>query len=154
MSLANIQSSFTATGLVPYDPKRMLSKLTQFKTPTSPSSSHGATQEATTQQEQWVSKTPYNTSQLELQARAIETACLPTLTNRALNQIVKGCQLAMNSAVLLAEENRQLRAENQRQKKKRAQKRAYIAKGGVLTIGDGLDQSQLANIRPESGVAT
>jgi hypothetical protein len=31
----------------------------------------------------------------------------------------------MNSAVLLAEENRQLRSENKRQKKKRAKRRAF-----------------------------
>jgi hypothetical protein len=36
--------------------------------------------------------------------------------------------------VLLAEENRQLQAENERQKKKRVKKRLYIAKGRVLTI--------------------
>jgi hypothetical protein len=34
----------------------------------------------------------------------------------------------MNSDVLLAEENRQLRRENERQKKKRAKKRAFIAR--------------------------
>jgi hypothetical protein len=42
--------------------------------------------------------------------------------------------MAINSAVLLAEENRQLRAENERQKKKRAKRRAYIATGGVLIL--------------------
>jgi hypothetical protein len=74
---------------------------------------------------------------------------LPTPTNRALNQLVKGCQLAINSAVLLAEENRQLRRENERQKKKRAKKRAFIATGGVLTTQEGLDRSQATNIVPE-----
>ena len=40
-SIANIQSSFAAAGLVLYDPERVLSKLhTQLKTPTPPSSSH------------------------------------------------------------------------------------------------------------------
>jgi hypothetical protein len=49
--------------------------------------------------------------------------------------------LAINSAVLLAEENRQLRHENKRQKRKRAKKRAFIARGGVLTIQEGRDLS-------------
>jgi hypothetical protein len=40
----------------------------------------------------------------------------------------------MNSAVLLAEENKQLCRENKRQKKKRAKRRAFIATGGVLTL--------------------
>jgi hypothetical protein len=44
ITLANIQSSFTATGLVPYDPERVLLKLyTQLKTPTPPSTSHANT---------------------------------------------------------------------------------------------------------------
>ena len=47
----------------------------------------------------------------------------------------------MNSAVLLAEENRQLQAENERQTKKRVKKRLYIAIGGVLTVQEGLDLS-------------
>jgi hypothetical protein len=48
------------------------------------------------------------------------------------NQLVKGCQLAMNSVVLLIGENENLRTENQRQKRKRVQKRSFIAKGGIL----------------------
>ena len=124
MNTANIHSSFAATGLVPYDPERVLSKLhTQLKTPTPPPSSH------TTQQGSWVLETPHNTAQLESQAKAIKdyikrrTKSPPSLTDLALNQLVKGCQMAINSAVLLAEENRQLRGENERQKKKRAKRR-------------------------------
>ena len=41
--------------------------------------------------------------------------------------------MAMHSAVLLASQNEKLTAENHRQKRKRAQRRTYIAKGGVLT---------------------
>jgi hypothetical protein len=89
-----------------------------------------------------------------LQANAIKRTVLPTPTNRALDQLVKGCQLAINSAVLLAEENRQLQGENKRQKKKRAKRRAFIATGGVLTIQEGLDRSQATNTVPESRVVT
>ena len=60
----------------------------------------------------------------------------------------------MNSAVLLAEDNRQLRDENKRQKKKRAKRRAFIATGGVLTIQEGLDRSQVTNTVPESRAVT
>jgi hypothetical protein len=55
--------------------------------------------------------------------------------------------------VLLAEENRQLRGENERQKKKRAKRRSYIATGGVLTVQEELDLSQIANTRSEGRVA-
>jgi hypothetical protein len=60
--------------------------------------------------------------------------------------------MAMNSAMLLAEENRQLRAENERQKKKRVKRRAYIATGGVLTLQEGLDRSRIEDREPEGGV--
>ena len=148
-TISNIQSGFAATGLVPHDPERVLSKLcTQFKTPTPPSSSHSQAPQP------WQFQTPHDTMQLELQARAIQNnAVLPTPENRALNQLVKGCQLAMHSAVLLAEENKQLRSENKRQKRKRSKKRAFIATGGILTVQEGRDLSQNANIAPESGVA-
>jgi hypothetical protein len=59
--------------------------------------------------------------------------------------------MAMNSAVLLAED-RQLQGENKRQKKKRAKRRSYIATGGVLTVQEGLDRSKMANVEPESRV--
>jgi len=153
MTLANIQSSFAATGLVPYNPERVLSKLhTQLKTPTPPSTSHANNAPASTQA--WAFETPRDTAQLALQANAIKRTALPTPTNRALAQLVKGCQLAMNSAVLLAEENRQLRHENERQKKKRAKRRAFIATGGTLTMQEGLNRSQATNIVPESGAVT
>ena len=42
--------------------------------------------------------------------------------------------MAMYNTVILMEENRQLRAENKRQKTKRARKRKYIATGGVLIV--------------------
>ena len=39
----------------------------------------------------------------------------------------------MHNATLLASQNEQLLAENRRQKRKRAQRRSYIARQGVLT---------------------
>src|SRR5580700_6264349 len=125
MNQSNIHSSFTATGVVPYDPERVLSKLnTQLRTPTPPLAT-------ALEQGPWIPETPHNTAQLELQSKAIKdyikrrTRSPPSPTDLALNQLVKGCQMAMNSAVLLAEENRQLRAENERQKKKKAKRRSY-----------------------------
>jgi hypothetical protein len=66
MSLANIQSSFAATGLVPYNPERVLSKLyTQLKTPTPPSTSH-ANAPASINTQPWAFETPHDTAQLAL----------------------------------------------------------------------------------------
>ena len=54
--------------------------------------------------------------------------------------------MAILSAVLLASENKKLRIENQRQKRKRAQPRMYIARGGVLSGAEGLSRAQAAQI--------
>ena len=50
----------------------------------------------------------------------------------------------MSSAVLLTSENKKLRIENQRQKKKRAKKRTYIARGGILSGAEGASRAQAA----------
>lgn len=64
MTLANIQSSFAATGIVPYDPDRVLSKLhAQLKTPTPPSTSHA---DAPASAQPWAFETPHDTAQLAL----------------------------------------------------------------------------------------
>jgi hypothetical protein len=46
----------------------------------------------------------------------------------ALNQLVKGCQMAMQGAALLAADNERLRAANERQKRKKKLNRKF-AKG-------------------------
>jgi hypothetical protein len=147
-----IRSGFAATGLVPYDPDRVLAKLnTQLRTPTPPVM-------PPLEQGHWSPETPYNVAQLELQAKAIKeylsrrTHSPPSPTDQALNQLVKGCQLAMHNAVLLAEENKQLQAANKRQKRKRARRREYIATRGILTVQEGLNRSQMARTEPDSGV--
>lgn len=45
----------------------------------------------------------------------------------------------MHTNTVFAEENRQLRAENARQKKKRAIKRAFIQFNGVFIVQQGID---------------
>ena len=57
----------------------------------------------------------------------------PTPTGVALNKLVKGCELAMQSAVLLASENEKLRAANKRQAKKKRSSRNQLTRGGTLT---------------------
>lgn len=116
----NIKNGFAATGLVPFQPDRVLLQLNiQLKTPTPPGSRAG------TIPTNWVPETPYNIVELQHQAAMIKallkrrTQSPPSPTNAALNQLIKGCQLAMNSAVILAKENHDLRAANEKQKQKR-----------------------------------
>jgi hypothetical protein len=138
-------SGFAATGLVPYDPERVLLKLnTQLRTPTPPLL-------PAVELAPWIPETPHNIQELELQAKTIgefvqrRTAGSSSPTDRAIQQLVKGCQIAMHSAVLLADENKKLRAANERQKKKRAVRRSYIATGGVLTVQEGLNRTAIVD---------
>ena len=57
------------------------------------------------------------------------------------------------NAVLLAEENKQLRTVNKRQKKKQVKRRAYIATRGILTVREGLNRTQVSNKESKRGVA-
>jgi hypothetical protein len=153
MAIDTVRSGFAGAGLVPYNPERVLSKLnTQLRTPTPPPST------VPTQQGHWAPKTPHDIAQLELQAQANKgyishrTKSPPTPTDQALDQLVKGCQLAMHSAVLLTEENKHLRTANERQKKKKAKRKEYIATGGVLTVREGLNRAQMCDVGSNTGV--
>ena len=133
LSIRNIQSGFAAAGLVPPDPDQVLSKL-QIRPCTPP--------KAPVQQTQWQPETPHNVAQLERQVKAIKdylqrrSKSPPSPTDAAINQLVKGCQTAMHSAVLLADENEKLRAANERQKRKRAVKKKQISKKMTLTVAE------------------
>jgi len=61
--------------------------------------------------------------------------------------------MAMLSAVLLASENKKLQIENQRQKRKRAKKRTYIARGGVLLGAEGASRAQAVQKGAAEGAA-
>ena len=60
----------------------------------------------------------------------------------AVDQVVKGCEVAMNQALILDHEVKQLRSSNQRQKQKRETSRTYIASGGILTGAEGQQRVQ------------
>ena len=54
----------------------------------------------------------------------------------------------MYGVALLAEENKRLRTENDRQKKKRNVRCSYVARGGILAVEQGL---QLVEERADNG---
>jgi hypothetical protein len=127
LSESNVKAGFQATGLIPFSPERVLESLTVVRTPSPPgtAANTGA----------WTAETPRTTNQLQQQARLVRDLLRrqsQSPTSLAISQLVKGCQLAMQSATILAEENTKLRASSQRQRRKRQQRRQYIAQGGVL----------------------
>jgi hypothetical protein len=107
----NIKSSFSATGLAPYDPEQVLSVLhTPLKTPSPQLLPQGA----------YTTATPYNITKLEQQVNLIKqkrrrrTTSSLSSSDLAFNQLVKGCQMAMHGAILLKRQNKQLLEENKR----------------------------------------
>ncbi|ODM20017.1 hypothetical protein SI65_05003 [Aspergillus cristatus] len=137
----NIKNGFMAAGLVPYNPERVLTQLNIYlKTPTPPGS----------QSTNSDPKTPHNLKQLEKQASTIKKLLKrrsdspPTPTKSAMDQLVKGCQMAMNSATILAKENHDLRAANERQQQKRKRSNRQIAYTGGLSVQEahGIIQSE------------
>lgn len=130
---SNIKSGFRATGLIPYNPKRVLSSLTVIKTPTPPRLSESVPT-------QWISETPHNAAELAQQATLLQGLVQrqsQSPTNQALRQLIKGCEMAMHSAAILAMENSQLRAANERRQRKQQHRRRYVANGGVLQAQQG-----------------
>src|SRR6266480_6663648 len=115
LSQRNIQSGFAATGLVPLNLNEVLSRL-QIRAHTPPPADTTRTEN----QALWQPETPHDLTQLDLQVAAIKDYFMAqqilSLINRAMDQLIKGCQMAMHNTVLLSSENEKLRAANERQK--------------------------------------
>ncbi|KAL2695218.1 hypothetical protein AAEP93_003971 [Penicillium crustosum] len=115
-----VKNSFLATGLVPFGPDRVISKhIIRLRTPTPPASQGSESSQDLTP------KTPFTEEDLRQQASLLE-ALLRTRSrspsspsDRAFNQLMEGFRLIMQGAILLAKENKRLRAANAKQKQKR-----------------------------------
>jgi hypothetical protein len=127
----NISSAFRATGIVPYNPDQVLSRLNiSIQPPSTP----------TTASSPFIAGTPYDIRQLKQQTGVLQEM-LPddSPLKRALCSLEKGCEIAMHNAAILAKENEGLRAANERKKRKKAKKRSYIATDSVLTVQEAVD---------------
>ena len=136
-----IKNSFAAAGLIPLNAQRVLEKLNiQLKASTPPGSRSTDSDP----------KTPQNLRQLGKQASTIKkllrqrTQSPSSPTKTALGQLIKGCEMAMNSGVLLAKENQDLQAANEKrlQKKRRSRQRIDAKDGLSVQEGQGLLQSR------------
>jgi hypothetical protein len=148
-----IKNSFQAAGLVPFDPQRVLSKLNiQLRTPTPPTS-RGSDTSA------FYPHTPANVNELLKQASSIKefikrrSNSPPSPSQTALNQLIKGCQIAMQNGILLEEENKQLRAANATQRQKRARVNRWIAHDNGLSVQEALEVEEAHNqfFQPRTG---
>ena len=130
----SVQNSFQAAGLVPFDPTRVLSKLNirlRTPTPAPPARSRSST---------FSPKTPATVAELLKQASSIKaflkqrSRSPPSPSHTALNQLIKGCQIAMHNGILLEQENKLLRAANEAQKRKRARTHRRMALEGGVSV--------------------
>ena len=151
-----IKKSFAAAGLMPYNPDQVISKLDiRLRTPTPPSS----------RESEWEPKTPSNYVQLQKQASSIKALLKhrskspPSPLNSAINQVLKACQITMQSAALLEKEVSELRAANETKKRKRTRSKRQIASEEGLSVLEASaliaqpEQAVLAQVSREVGPA-
>ncbi|CBF76571.1 hypothetical protein AN4877.2 [Aspergillus nidulans FGSC A4] len=143
--LDTIRNSFRAAGLVPLNPEPVLSKLSiQARTPTPPGS-RGS------QASTFCPHTPANVDELLKQASLLRdflkqrSKSPPSPSHNALNQLIKGCQIAMQKGILLEQENRALRAENAIQRRKRARTHRWIAHDNGLSVQEATELEEAHN---------
>ena len=143
---ATIQNSFSAAGLLPYNPDRVISKLdVHLRTPTPQGSRPGSQSSA------WSPKTPANLKQLNRQASSIKALLKqrsqspPTPTNMAIDQLLKGYQLSLQSNAILLKEIRDLRAENETKKQKRKKTTQRVAQTEDFTGQEARESMNQAN---------
>ena len=114
----NINARFAGAGLIPYNPGRVLDSLHFQSDMTPPGSSHSKSSSS------WTAETPRTTKDLKKQGGLVRhllgrRIASPCPFNQAVNQVIKGCEIATNNnALLLDHEVHRLRMANQRQKRK------------------------------------
>ncbi|KKA22460.1 Transposase [Rasamsonia emersonii CBS 393.64] len=145
----NIQNGFAAAGIYPFDPQRVLDKLNiKLSTPTPPGSRSGHSTSSSTL------ATPHTIRQLHKQASSVKkllkkgSQSPSTPSKRALQQIIKGCEIALYNAAILAQENHDLRMANEKEKQKRGRSRRQMSPNQGLSVQEARD---LIHQRNEQG---
>jgi hypothetical protein len=142
-----ITSGFKATGLVPFDPQRVLDKLGPIiKATPSPRSS----------QTSWNPQTPKTLPQIKRQGQLVLTEnrkrrrLSASSADKPFQQLLRGFENVVHEKAILIAENAALRAENQHQKKKRVRKTGSIQKGGSIAVDDAQEAIQGRRVREQS----
>ncbi|RAL64550.1 hypothetical protein DID88_002024 [Monilinia fructigena] len=133
----NMKSGFRGTGLIPFNPEAVLSKLDiRIRTPTPPSFDL----------DQWISQTPRNPTEALSQSTLVKSritrhqSSSPTPIFETVLALAKGTERLAHENTLLSAENRTLRAANEAlSKRRRAKKKTQLRQGGVLTGQEALD---------------
>jgi hypothetical protein len=137
MTEQNIQGAFRGAGLIPFDPKSVLSRLDIRPRTPSP------IEEVAELPQLWVPKTPNNpteaTSQTDYIKRRISRhqGSSPTSILAAMDQFSKGTCGTMHKMALLKAEIQLLREANAILSKRRRARKTRLRQGGSMTIAEG-----------------
>jgi hypothetical protein len=145
-----IRNGFAATGLVPFDPERVIQHLTtQVKTPTPPPSRSSDTQSSCLQ-------TPQNPRQFKRQLSTIKrrisqrTESPGPSVNEAIDRVAKAYEMTANSLLFLGKEFHELRASHEKEKQKRRRSKTQIShdRGITREEAQNLVQGQVEASQP------
>jgi hypothetical protein len=92
--------------------------------------------------------TPHTLRQLQKRASSVKKLLKQrsqSPSQIAIQQLIKGCEMAMHSAALLAKENHDLRAANEKEKQKSKRARPKMTPNEGLCIQDARDLIQARN---------
>jgi len=135
----NAQGGFRGSGLIPYNPETVISKLDiKLRTPTPPLP---LLIPATA----WQSQTPQNSTEALLQSTLVKNRITqyqgssPTPTFQAVASLAKGTELLAHQNTLLHAEIHTLRTANEALSKRRRAKKKQIRSEQALTVEDAID---------------
>jgi len=135
----NIQGGFRGTGLVPFDPQAVISKLdVKLRTPT-------PTGPPPAEADPWVSQTPHNPAEMISQSEFVRNRITghqgssPTATFSAVMQLVAGTERIAHEMTLLKDRVRTLEDANVALSKRRRAKRTRVQDRGSLTVDGAKD---------------
>lgn len=136
---ANIRGGFRGSGLVPFNPESVISRLNvKLRTPTPPAP-------PTADTNPWVCKTPQTSYEASAQSEYIKTriarhqSSSPSSIYGAMDQMLKGTSTIMHQMVLMKDRVSQLENSNRTLSKRRRVKKTRLREGGTLTIEDAKD---------------
>jgi hypothetical protein len=147
---STIKNSFKATGLVPFNPEIVLSKLIATPSPSPPGTSHGEGQGSSPI---WISETPKTQYQLAKQSELIRITLQRASQSptAAIEKLTKGYGQLMAKSVI--HEHRIMELEQTVEhlnKKKKRKSRTRLQSGGVLNVGDAQEMIRQADLAAQT----
>jgi hypothetical protein len=145
----NIKGGFRGTGIIPYDPESVLSRL-DLKLRT-PSPVDGGLELP----DLWVPKTPNNPIEATSQTDFIKSrisrhqGSSPTSILAAMDQFAKGARGIMHQMALLKAEVNTLREANSTLSKRRRTRKTHLRKGGSMTLAEGQELQDQKDIEQQ-----